>query len=100
TIRRLVRGGDMDSAPEIFRGEPTDVSVSAYTLREPDGELAAVLINRGRTFYEGETHLLRDDGTTVQLPLPDRSSVQAYVDGRLIFTTQQDWTSPTGQTFT
>src|SRR5690606_28123020 len=52
TIRRLERGGDLDAAPEIFRGQPTDVSVSAYTLREPDGRLAAVLINRAVTFYE------------------------------------------------
>src|SRR5690606_29932159 len=99
TIRRLERGGDLATAPEIFRGEPTDVSVSAYTLREPDGALAAVLINRGRTFYEGETHMLRDDGTTVRLPLPDRSSVQSYVGGRLVFTTEQDWTDPSGRAF-
>lgn len=99
TVRRLQRGGDLDAAPEIFRGQPTDVSVSAYTLREPDGQLAAVLINRAITFYEGETWLVGDEGAPVRLPLPDRSSVQGYVGGRLVFTTEQDWTDPTGRAF-
>src|SRR5690606_37175849 len=57
------------------------------------------LITRAITFYESETFLLNDDLTTTRLPLPGRSTVQAVVGGRLVFTTEQDWTAPTGEEF-
>ena len=100
TVRHWTRGQPLDQAPEIFRGQQTDVAVAGYTLREPDGEIAATLINRSITFYESETWLVNDDLSVTQLPLPARSDINAYVGGRLVFTTNQDWTAPTGEAFT
>lgn len=85
------RSTPLDQATEVFRGQPTDVSVSGFTLRDADGALRATLIRRGITFYEGETHLLNPDGTTRPLPLPSRSSISGFVDGKVVMTLEQDW---------
>ncbi len=99
TLRLLKRGQSLEQATEVFAGQQTDVSVSGYTLRDADGAIQAILINRGISFYEGETHQLMPDGTTRQLPLPAKSSLNALVQGQLVFTTDQDWTAPSGQEF-
>ncbi len=99
TVRLLRRGQSLEQATEIFRGQPTDVSVSGFTLRDADGVVQATLINRGINFYENETWLLNADGTTRQLSLPAKSNINALVDGMLVVTTDQDWTAPSGQAF-
>jgi len=99
TVRVLRRGQSLDQAQEIFRGQTSDVSTSGYTLRDADGAVQAMLINRSITFYESETFLVNPDWSTTALPLPQRSSIQALVDGQLVFSTEQDWTAPTGETF-
>lgn len=97
-VKRWTRGTPMDQAVEVFRGQPTDVSVSGFTLRDPDGALRATLINRGVTFYEGETYVLNDDGSTTRLPLPAKSSISGFVGGKVVMTLEQDW-SHGGQDF-
>ena len=98
-VKILRRGQTIDQAQTVFTGQPSDVSVSGYTLRDADGVVQATLINRGVSFYEGETHRLLDDGTVVQLPLPPKSNINALVQGQLVVTTDQDWTAPSGQEF-
>ena len=90
TTRRLTRGGSLETAPEIFRGRPEDVSAGAFVLRDADGKIQATMGNRGVTFYEGETWLL-DGPEPVKLPFPVKSSIQALVDDQLVFTTEIDW---------
>ena len=98
-LKVLKRGQTMDQAQTVFTGQPTDVSVSGYTLRDADGVVQATLINRGINFYEGETHRLNADGTTTKLELPAKSNINALVRGQLVVTTDQDWTAPSGQEF-
>lgn len=98
-VKVLRRGQTLDQAQTVFTGQPTDVSVSGYTLRDADGNIRATLINRGVNFYEGETHRLNADGTTTKLELPAKSSINALVQGQLVVTTDQDWTAPSGQEF-
>lgn len=98
-VKVLKRGQTIDQAQTVFTGQPTDVSVSGYTLRDADGVVQATLINRGVSFYEGETHRLNADGTTTRLALPAKSSINALVQGQLVVTTDQDWTAPSGQEF-
>ncbi|KQW86524.1 prolyl oligopeptidase family serine peptidase [Brevundimonas sp. Root1279] len=98
-VKVLKRGQTLDQARTVFTGQQSDVSVSAYTLRDADGVIQATLINRGVSFYEGETHLLKADGTTVQLQLPAKSNINALVKGQMVVTTDQDWTAPSGQQF-
>lgn len=99
TVRLLTRGQSIEDAPVVFEGQQSDVSVSGFTLRDADGVVQAVLLNRGINFYESETWLLNADGTTRQLPLPLKGGITALVDGQLIVTTDQDWTAPSGQEF-
>ena len=98
-VKRLRRGQTVDQAETVFTGRPADVSVSGYTLRDADGVVRATLINRGVSFYEGETYRLASDGTTHLLPLPAKSNINALVAGQLVITTDQDWTAPSGQRF-
>ena len=98
-VKRLKRGQSIDQAETIFTGQPSDVSVSGGALRDADGVIKAILINRGVNFYEGETHVLNADGTTTQLQLPAKSDINALVQGQLVVTTNQDWTAPSGQEF-
>ncbi|MBX9707059.1 MAG: prolyl oligopeptidase family serine peptidase [Caulobacteraceae bacterium] len=98
-VKRLRRGQSLDQAETIFTGQPTDVSVGASTLRDADGVVQAVLINRGVSFYESETHVLNADGTTTQLRLPAKADISAFVQGQLVVSLKEDWTAPSGQSF-
>jgi len=86
------RGTPAAQATEMFRGTEEDISVSGYTLRDPNGKTLAVFINRGVSFFESETYAWID-GKAVKLPFPLKSSVQSLVDGRLVLTLDEDWTA-------
>jgi len=98
-VKRLKRGQTLEQAETLFTGQPSDVSVGSGVLRDADGVLKAVLITRGVSFYESETHVLKADGTTAKLELPAKSSIDALVRGQLVVTTKQEWTAPSGQAF-
>ena len=90
-VKRLKRGQSLNQAVEVFRGAPDDVSANAFTLRDADGRLQAVLVSRNVTFWENDFLLLRDDGPPVPLPFPKRNSIRGLVDGQLVFTTESAW---------
>jgi len=98
TVRRLTRGQSLDAAPEVFRGEPEDVLVAGYTLRDADGVVQAEMVDRAVTFFETESYFLTDAGP-VRINLPARRSVQGLLHGRLIVTTDQDWIDGAGTAF-
>ncbi len=98
-IKRMRRGENLDQADVLFMGEPTDVSVSGYTLRDADGVLKATLINRSIDFYSSETYRVTDDGAVVKLALPAKSDITGLVAGKLVVSLKQDWTAPSGQDF-
>jgi len=98
-VKRMTRGQSLDQADVLFMGEPTDVSVSGYTLRDADGVLKATLINRSIDFYSSETYRVTDDGAVVKLALPAKSDITGLVAGQLVVSLKQDWTAPSGQDF-
>lgn len=98
-VKRMKRGQTLDQAETLFTGQPSDVSVSGYTLRDADGAVKAVLINRAVDFYSSETWRMADDGTLTRLALPPKSDINGLVDGRLVVSLKQDWTAPSGQEF-
>ncbi|MBB3872676.1 prolyl oligopeptidase family serine peptidase [Brevundimonas mediterranea] len=98
-VKRMMRGQSLDQADVLFMGEPTDVSVSGYTLRDADGVLKATLINRSIDFYSSETYRVTDDGAVVKLALPAKSDITGLVAGKLVVSLKQDWTAPSGQDF-
>ncbi|HYG25642.1 MAG TPA: prolyl oligopeptidase family serine peptidase [Caulobacteraceae bacterium] len=88
----LKRGQTMSEALEVFRGTKDDggYGVSPIVLREPDGRLQAVLIQRPLDTFNAEYHLLTEQGPK-KLDLPAKSSIQGYLDGRLLVTLEDNW---------
>ncbi len=84
------RGAPLDAAVEMFRGNEDDVSVSAGVLRDPDGTVRGVLINRQLNFFESERYLVTPGGP-LRLPLPAKSSFRGFVAGQLVFSLEEDW---------
>ena len=60
-------------------------------LRDPEGVVQAVLMSRGVSFFETETYLWTPEKGVVKLDFPLKSTIQALVKGRLVFTLEQDW---------
>ncbi|NTX34568.1 S9 family peptidase [Myxococcus sp. CA033] len=89
-LKRWKRGTPVEQATEVFRGERKDVSASPIVLHDADGQLQGVLINRAVTFYESELFLL-GDAAPVRLPFPRKVSFQAFVQGQVVFTIEEDW---------
>ncbi len=93
-VKTLKRGQSLDQATEILRGTKEDVSVSAYTLTDPDGHVEAVMGSRGVSFFESEHYLLGDASglrPAVKLPMPLKSQITTFFKGQLLFTIEQDW---------
>lgn len=86
-LRTVNRRGE---TREVFRGQPSDVSVSAEVLRGEDGRGQGLVINRAVDFFRSEFTLWRD-GKQVRLPLPLKATYQGSVQGRMIFTVKEDW---------
>jgi prolyl oligopeptidase len=89
-LKILKRGQPLSAAREVYRGEKTDVSVSPVVLREPDGTVAALMAQRGLDFFNSEHRLITSAGV-VKIDLPTKATVQAYVEGQLAVTLEQDW---------
>lgn len=89
-VKRVIRGQPLERAREIFRGQQTDVSASGFVLRDADGIVRATMVSRGTTFWERELHLVTNVGTS-RLPFPGRGDLHGLVEGRVLFTTNEDW---------
>lgn len=99
TVRILKRGQTLDQAVQVFEGETTDMSVSGYTLRDADGMVKATFVQRMRDFYNSDKYILNADNSVTQVPLPSKGGINALVAGKLVISTDEDWTAPSGQTF-
>ena len=95
-VKRLKRGQALSSAVELYRGKPSDISVSPVALYDGDGH-RVTLILRGVTFFTNEYYVLAPGGLK-RLAVPLKSDVSALVAGRLLLTLREDWTV-NGQTF-
>jgi prolyl oligopeptidase len=96
-VKKLRRGAPLDAAEQIFAGTASDVSVGASVLRDPDGAVRGIGVNRQVNFFESERYLLTDHGA-LRLPVPLRSSFRAFIGGQLVFSLEEDWGAdfPTG----
>jgi prolyl oligopeptidase len=89
-VKRLCRGTPLAAAEEMFRGTPADVSVGAAVLRDPDGAVRGILINRQLDFFNSERWLATPAGP-VRVPVPARSSFRDFVTGELVFSLEEEW---------
>jgi prolyl oligopeptidase len=84
------RGQPLEQAREIFRGDKKNVWARPHALYGAGGKVEALLIEQGLSYYETAFFLMTDRGP-VALPLPRKASVDALVDGQMVFTIRQDW---------
>ncbi|MEO7029242.1 MAG: prolyl oligopeptidase family serine peptidase [Acidobacteriaceae bacterium] len=94
-VKEWKRGMPLNQAKEIFRGQESDIRVSANTLRDAQGH-SVTIVSRGLTFFETQ-HMVETPQGLKQLDVPAKSSPSGLLDGRLLFTINTDWT-PAGQT--
>ncbi len=88
-VKRLKRGQPLSSAVEIFRGQKSDVSTSAFTMHDGTGD-SVTLIGRGTTFFTNQYYLVAPAGIE-RVNIPLKTNIQSLVDGRLVFTPNQAW---------
>ncbi len=94
-IKRVKRGQPLSEAKEVFRGVAEDVAASPFALEDVHGnEWFGVL--RAETFYTSSFFLLKDDDSTLQLPVPMKSSPHGIFEDTLLVEIEEDWT-PAGQ---
>ncbi|OYW91838.1 MAG: S9 family peptidase, partial [Caulobacterales bacterium 32-67-6] len=84
-LKSLSRDG---TAVELYRGQPSDVSVWPIVLRGEGGVPDAVIAQRGLTFYEND-YMLLGGPEPVRLPLPKKAEYEAYVSGQVVFSLQE-----------
>ena len=91
TAREWQRGTAMADAPEIFRGQASDVWAGVTLLRDAASTVHARIAFRGTSFFE-RTYAVWQSGKWVPLDLPKKSAPYGIVDGQILFTTDVDWT--------
>ncbi len=89
-VKTLKRGQSPDQAQEIFRGAPSDVQINTAVLRDPDGRVRAIVIERGVSFFE-RTFTLIDGERRIPLPMARKAELRAFVQGQVVFRLAQDW---------
>jgi prolyl oligopeptidase len=81
-VKRWKRGTPLASATTVKEGEATDISLGAYSAM--DGDTRRVFLNRGKTFYTGETWIKVADGSFVKAPIPETADAEGVLAGRMI----------------
>jgi prolyl oligopeptidase len=92
-IKRLARGQALSAAQEIFRGTRDDggYGVTPIVLHDGAGH-RAVIIQRPLTTFESEFYLVTGNRTAL-LGLPKKAQIQELIDGKLVVSLAEDWTT-------
>ena len=81
-VKLWQRGSEFSSARLIAEGDRKDVSIGGFSVL--DGETRWRFVNRSPSFWTNRVELVRDDGTTVPLPLPEDAEFEAVLEGQVI----------------
>jgi prolyl oligopeptidase len=92
-VRSLRRGQSLAGATEVYRGDQSDggYGVSASVFRDGAGAIQAIIVNRPLDTFRAERWLVQDGGVE-KLDLPARASLHGILNGKLVFTVEEDWT--------
>jgi prolyl oligopeptidase len=97
-IKEWKRGTPLDTAKEVFRGEPDDINAQSAVLHEAQGE-QVTLFERGVSFFESRWWIKTPDGLK-ELNIPRKANPAGLLAGRLLIDTHEDWTpDPAGPKF-
>lgn len=81
-VKLWKRGTEFTQAELIAEGEESDISLNGFSVL--DGDTRWHFIRRGVTFWTDSYALVRDDGSSVALPLPEDAEYEAVLAGRVI----------------
>ena len=81
-IRLWKRGAQLDDAPLVAEAAADAVSAGGFSIL--DGETRWRFANVSPSFWTNQVSLVREDGSTVALPLPEDAQVQDVLGGRMI----------------
>jgi prolyl oligopeptidase len=76
------RGTPLASARTLFEGEAGDVSTDPIAIQSSTGRW--VFVDRGKTFWTNERHLLTPAGGLVPVPLPADAELEDVIGDQLI----------------
>jgi len=93
-VKLWQRGTDFAAARQIAEGEQADISVAGFSVL--DGETRWRFVNRSPSFWTNELSLVKDDGSTVVLPLPEDAEFEAVLGGYLIAKLNSAFETATG----
>jgi prolyl oligopeptidase len=92
------RGTPLQSATEVFRGEPSDISAGGSVIQDAQGD-KVTLFSRGISFFENRTFVQTPSGLK-QVNIPPKADAGALLSGRMLIQLRQDWApTPGGKTF-
>ena len=98
-VKEWKRGTPLDSAKEVFRGEPDDIRAYGGTDHDAQGD-QATLFARGVSFFETRWWIKTPSGLK-ELGIPPKANPAGLLDGRMLIDIRQDWTpTPGGPAFT
>ncbi|HEX2762516.1 MAG TPA: prolyl oligopeptidase family serine peptidase [Allosphingosinicella sp.] len=81
-VKLWKRGTPLTSARKLFEGEAGDVSSGPLAVQS--GSRRWLFVNRGKTFWTNEYHLLAPSGGLIPVPLPADAEFQDVIGDRLI----------------
>ncbi|MEQ1918750.1 MAG: S9 family peptidase, partial [Elusimicrobiota bacterium] len=89
TIRRWARGAALSSAPVVFEGLESDVSVDPGSFENEAGRF--IMVQVSKTFFETEYHRMTPDGKFRRLALPLDTEIDDWDGKRLYVRLLKDW---------
>ena len=92
--KKWKRGTPLDSAAEIFRGEPSDISAGGFVMHDAQGDKVTVFA-RGVSFFESRNFVESPTGLK-ELALPKKADTAGLLAGRFLINIHEDWTPTAG----
>jgi prolyl oligopeptidase len=81
-VKMWTRGTPLSSARTLFEGEAGDVSSGPVAVQS--GNRRWLFVNRGKTFWTNEYHLVAPTGGLIPVPLPQDAEFEDVIGDRLI----------------
>jgi prolyl oligopeptidase len=88
-VKTWQRGTPLSAAQTLYSGEEKDMGIWPYVIHEPGQH--QVMILRYKTFYTGESFLLRKDQTLMKLPIPESAELRGHFKDHFLFSLREAW---------
>lgn len=89
-LKTWKRGTDLGAAKTLYEASASDMSAGVDISISEKGTYP--LIIRSTSFYTGEIHHMKADGTLVRSPLPNDADYKLVFNGKLVALLRTNWT--------